>query len=320
VLSRTNISILLATALLGVLMWVVISMVRDLARAPAAPLAPPVAAADNQPDPALPKLRSRSDVLAWLAQQSYQSESEGMELIENYRDWLRARGYSASTQLLGAASLQEEELAAQDDALLLLLAGQGDINATQLLAERSLQTDPLAALEWYDKAIVDGSVYAMLRVADLLTTLAEPELAEFVSDPQWQAALKEINSESPAPLERALAWSIAAVTIGGYATLDTAQEERITSLSAQLGVAARERACSLAQDYVLQTAAARRMRGGAVFSTATPALAISVAEPQEIISCSVPVMPLVSLADCEQARFNGPGNRTMSLWLCPQYD
>jgi hypothetical protein len=284
----------------------------------------PAEAANNQPDPTLPKLLDQADLLDWLSQnnsESHERNKGGRELIDNYSDWLSALGYTASIQpLLNQTSPGAESLATQDDATLLLLAGQGDIGASQLLAERSLQTDPLGALEWYDKAIVDGSVYAMIRVADLLTTLADPELSGFVSDPQWQAALKAINDESPPPLERALAWSIAAVTIAGYATLDTTHAKRISSLTAQLDAAALERACSAAQDYVLQTAGLRRARGGPVFSTTRPALAISVDEPEKVIGCSVPVMPLVSLTDCDQERFAGPSGQTMIIWLCPQYD
>jgi len=158
----------------------------------------------------------------------------------------------------------------------------------------------------------------MIRIADLLTTFADPELADFVSDPAWQAALESINNVSPAPRERALAWSIAAVTVAGYAILDQSHAERITNLSEQLDSAGIAEACDTAQDFVLQTAAARRVRGGAVFSTEAPPFAISVANPESVIKCDIPVMPLISLMDCEQTAFVAPGEKLMTAWLCPQ--
>ncbi len=147
------------------------------------------------------------------------------------------------------------------------------------LGERSLQTDPVAALEWFDQAIVGGSIFAMIRVADLLTTLADPQLAAFTADPVWQAALNQLQAETPPPRERALAWAIAAVAAGGYAVLDPTHATRIDTLAAELDGAAIDRACEAAQTYLLETATLRRARGGAIFSLQTPPLALSIAEP-----------------------------------------
>jgi hypothetical protein len=313
--SRTNISILLATALLGILLWVVISIARDASRAPEIPLPMPSDEVTPTFDPSLPRISNRLELTDWL---SAHSEASG-QLIDGYQDWLRGQGYPADSALLSATeATAAESLANEDDSMLLLLAGQGDITATHLLAERSLETDPLAALDWFDQAVIDGSVYAMIRIADLLTTFADPGLADFVSDPAWQAALESINSVSPAPRERALAWSIAAVTVAGYAILDPSHAERIANLSEQLDSAGIERACNAAQDFVLQTAAARRVRGGAVFSTESPPFAISVANPEYVVSCDVPVIPLVSLTACEKNSFVGAGEKLMTAWLCPQ--
>ena len=196
------------------------------------------------------------------------------------------------------------------------LAAQGDLGALHALAESSLETDPLAALEWFDQAIVNGSIYAMVRSSDLLATLADPGLANFTSDPVWQAALSTVQNTAPAPLERSLAWAIAAITFGGYAVLDRGLAQRIQTLSAQMSPADIDGACELAQEYVLDTAATRRAKGGAVFSTQSPPLAFSVAQPESVIPCDVPVLPLVSLAACSRQLFVGPEANLNTAWLC----
>jgi TPR repeat protein len=311
--SRTNISILLATALLGVLLWIVISIVRDIANAPDIPMARPTATESAEPDLTLPRLTSRAQLEDWLTKQGHPVQS-----VEAYRDWLELRGFLAAEPMpeFDGSLPATDSFIDQDDATLLQLAGEGDLGALHALAERSLETDPLAALEWFDQAIINGSVYAMVRSSDLLATLADPGLSNFVSDPVWQAALNTMQNTSPPPLERALAWAIAAVTFGGYAVLDQGLAEKIGNLNAQMDPAAIGRACELAQEYVLETAATRRAKGSAVFATLAPPLAFSVAQPEAVISCDVPVLPLVSLDQCSRQTFVGPDATLNTAWLC----
>jgi len=310
--SRTNISILLATGLLGVLLWIVISIVRDIANAPETPLtmAPDV----EEIDPTLPRLTSRAQLDDWLTGQGVPAQS-----LDAYQDWLARRGFQPGTttpNFYGKAPATDV-YTNQDGATLLSLAGEGDIGALHALAERSLATDPLAALEWFDQAIVNGSVYAMIRSSDLLATLGDPELIDFVSDPVWQAALETLQNKAPPPLERALAWAIAAVTFGGYAILDQGLSQRVHTLSEQLKYDGIASACELAREYVLDTAATRRARGGAIFSTQAPPLAFSAEGPDAVIPCDIPVLPLVSLAHCSRQNFVGPDGKLNTLWLCP---
>jgi len=311
---RTNISILLATALLGVLLWIVISMARDLSRAPDEPLPMPKEPDIVELNQALPQFDSPGAMRNWLLANGLDADL----LVSTYRNWLTERGFTNASPLLGhKGSLPRTDYSQEDDATLLMLAARNDVGALHELAERSLASDPLAALEWYDQAIVGGSVYAMQRVADLLTTLADPGLEEFASSEAWQGALATINADTEPPLVRALAWALAAVTVGGYATLDTAQAGRISNLELQLGSGAVQRSCELAQDYVLATVAARRERGGTLLSMEFPPLGLSVARPDQVSGCDVRIAPLVELSDCVQQDFYDPELNMQTLWLCP---
>jgi len=312
-MSRFNVSVLLATALLGVLLWVVISIVAELSN-PSPPPKKPPQTLQKGPDPSLPRLSNEAELADWLRGEG----AEAAALITNFRDWRGARGYPSNTDLLtGYAETEDSLLSSEPDATLLVLAGRGNTAALHLLAERSITSDPVAALDWYDQAIVNGSVYAMLRVSDLLATLGDPALAQFKSDARWQQALAEINTATPPPIIRSLAWAIAAVQVGGYGVLDQRLAQRITQLNQSLNVSDKIKACETAQEYVLNTASVRRAQGGAVFSMERSQFAVSVAMPEEIVGCDVPVPPLVDMSRCERADFVASEEQLMHAWLCP---
>lgn len=314
-MSRFNVSVLLSTALLGVLLWVVLNIARDLAQMPEEPLPLPVDEPVISFDPSLPRLLTYDDLKNWLV-----SRGESADLLlEAYGNWLAARGYPAGQRgLLTSAADTLSGMSNQGDPALITFAANGNIDALHELADRSLESDPLAALEWYDQAVVNGSLYAMERLADLLTTLGDPAIDEFVSDPHWQESLMQIRTATPAPRERALAWAIATVTAGGFAVMTPEHAGRIVALGEQLDSSGIARACETAQDYVLEAAAARRARGGAVFSMQVPPLAVSIAHPADSIPCNVGVPLLVSLEQCEANNFVGPGMKLMTAWICTQ--
>ena len=312
-MSRFTASILAATALLGVLLWVVISMAVEFARAPAEPLPMPTDDPVIQLDPELPRVASRDELVAWLDSNAL----DGELLVDDLQAWLYVNGFPDQHLEIASDEISiPSRIDSLDDAALLILACNGDLHAMQMLGDRSLQIDdPLEALNWYDRAVVNGSLFAMLRVADLITTLSDPALAEFVSNAAWQEAIDQQRAETPAPRERALAWSLAAVIAGGYGVIDPAQADRINILTEQLDVVGVARACDTAQAYVLDAATARRAQGGAVFSSQQPALALTVANPEELIPCDIPLVPLVPLNGCRTYEFVSQ-ERLLNAWVC----
>ena len=269
-------------------------------------------------DPTLPVLTTGSAIVDWLGANRLEAGAARNSLT-GYRYWMRERGFPVTSAWY---SIGEPKLVSlpgslpDGDAELLALAGAGNANAAVTLGTRSLQSDPQIALEWFDQAIVNGSIWAMIRSAELLTTLGDPALREFQSSAVWQQAFEMISAEGP-PLERALAWHIAAVIAGGYAILDSDLANRISGLATQLDAAQIDNACELAQEYVLDTAMARRARGGAVFSTERPQFALSVTEPATVLPCDVPVQPLVDMTDCLTETFVGPAQRLGQMYFCP---
>jgi hypothetical protein len=312
--SRFTISVLLATTLLGVLLWIVLSIVIDLANAPEELLPPP----DETPiafDPSLPRINSEQEFSAWFAELGYDYTA----LWQARAAWDEARGAPESFRSASADSPASDYWEdGPDDAELLLFAAEGDLQAMNILAVRSLMRDkdPLEALAWYDRSIVSGSVFAMLAVADLTLTLTDPALDGLRAQPEWAAAVEQLRNESPPPNERALAWSLAAVIMGSYGMMTEGLARRIETISAQLDTAGIESACKTAQDYVLDVAATRRAQGGAVFSFEQPPFSVTLAEPETIIPCDAPMEPLVTLAGCARHDFVGSGPLLQSVWVC----
>jgi hypothetical protein len=314
-MSRFTTSVLLATALLGVLLWIVISIVTDLANAPDEPLALPQES-NIEIDPALPRINSEAEFIAWFATLGYDFDA----LYSAQESWVQARGwpepYAFKTPESPTSDYWED---GPDDAQLLILAGDGDLQAMHMLAVRSLMRDkdPLEALDWYDRAIVNGSIFAMLAVADLTLTLTDPALDEFRAQAEWQAAVEQLRNESPPPKERALAWSLAGVIMGGYGLMGTTLTRRIEMYSMQLDTAGIERACVTAQDYVLEVAATRRAQGNALFSFEPPPFSITHIDPVSIIPCEAPMEPLISMAGCARHDYvDWRTTKPLSAWVC----
>ncbi len=315
-ISRTNISVLIATALLGVLLWSVLSIVNEFGKIPPSTPDEPVALTPNTN---LPSIRTRLELEQFLTQHS----TRGADRIQGYTNWLLARGYPESYRLWDdeyselASDAAESDYLESDNARLLALAGAGDITAMYVLAERSLRDDPFDSLEWYDRAIMGGSLYAMLKTSDLLEMLSDPELQSFINSASWRGALAQLDEQSPAALEQALAWSIAAIIAGGYTILDHLHANRIARLRRQLDKPGILRACDTAQQYLLETAAARRSRGGAVFLTEQPPIAISVENPETLMPCDLSVPPLITFDDCATYPVIAANEKRASLWVCP---
>jgi hypothetical protein len=245
----------------------------------------------------------------------------GTTLVNGFANWLHERGYAG--EILGAQVAPDELITEASDPELLLLAGMGNIYALHELAERSVRDgqNPLEAIEWYDQAIVNGSLYAMLRRADLLNTLSDPALAGFLPSGEWSPELKRITDDRATGLQEALGWALSAYIVGGYATMNSAQATRLQALSdelEQLNPYAIDLACNAAQDFVLDIASSRRARGGAVFSTLPPPFAVTVADPAAHDPCGIEIVPLVALEHCNFFEFVNPRpNRLMRAWVCP---
>ncbi len=196
------------------------------------------------------------------------------------------------------------------------MAGSGSVEAMYALAERRLQDDPLDALSWYDQAISAGSVYAMLKTADLLENIADPQVQALLDSPQWARALITLQRDTVQPLEKALAWSLAASIAGGESMLTHQHAGRLARLIDKLNPGDALRACERAQSYVLETATLIRNSGRDALSLEQPPLALTAAF-SSVWPCDSTVQPLIDLEGCDNVPVVTPSQEPGSLWICP---
>ncbi|MGI9309426.1 MAG: hypothetical protein ACR2P6_09195 [Gammaproteobacteria bacterium] len=311
-MSKNNQLILLATALLGVLLYVILGIVGDVSISLPETDEPSEVASDVL---AAPLVSNQTELRQFLHTKGADSDLA----LESYLNWLAEFGYTdfpdvllAEGQVANTAPLREE-----DDASLLSLAGEGDTDAMQMLATRSFDRDPLDAANWYRNAAMRGSVYAMLRLSDLMETFADPKLAEFNTDPVFATSLQELRDAVPSFAEEALRWSIAAATVGGQPALSDDLVARLRRQSATLDEPTVLRVCNSSQRLVLELAAERRTYGGLTLTTEPPAMFVSATETiAEVIPCQGLIVPFIDTNNCNSNLIQVEQGKAATLWVC----
>jgi len=304
--------ILLATALLGILLYVILGIVGDVS----IPL--PEANDTTEVEAELQSaalISNQAELITFLQTQDVDS----VQALEKYRGWLSAFGYPDLPEFLQEPGYRPdaEQLATRDDAALLSLAGEGDTLAMQILATRSVGNDPLDAANWYRNAAMRGSVYAMLRLSDLMETFANPKLNEFNTDPVFASSLQDLRDAVPSLPEEALRWAIAAATVGGQPALSVDLAARLERQAAALQDGTVAQVCSSSQRLVLELAAERRAHGGLALTTVPPEIFVSAANlVGDAIPCQGLIVPFIDISTCAANLIRTAPQKAALLWVC----
>ncbi len=323
-MSRLNVQILVATALLGVLLVVVWQLFAELTAPAEAP--PDTAAGSNPPPPAAPLSSDISDADGRLIIAGYadlvrlldERGLAGVQLLGDSARWYQARGFLGADPLLGidadAAPLVYYE--ALDDATLEGLRQARDMAATQVLASRRALDDPFAALELYREAAGLGSVAAYLQIASLYSTLASVPLDNLRGNPQL---LRRVSSIRPTAALSAFGWLMAGLRDSGPAIAAPLLIDWAQRLFRQLPENQRGAACQLSERFLLQVAGLRRNNGLAPFPDSRPPVFLSVPALEESLPCTDTSFPYYSMLDTDDCRaeaaIDGSGHARL-LYLC----
>jgi hypothetical protein len=309
--SKTNVYTLIATALLGMLLYVVVQFTR---RVPTEPVS-----ANIVIQPVGLRIGGHSDLVAFL-------ESRGIDpqrAIADSIEWRKTHGFFSHDRVFIGAdddfptsaydSLERSELES--------MSAGGNLAATQALAARMRPEDPFEALALYSTAANQGSIFAMIQIGELREIFADVALDKFSADEDYLRKLSEIrgpNSENNLQIE-AFAYIAAAIRDGGIAIVDLDLLNWIQQMNEELLPVEQVAACEASENLFLKTSAARRSRGLAQITTEPPPVFFGVPNLVEQLPCRSTghsIIWLLDLSRCSVTPANLADERTLDLYIC----
>jgi len=322
---------LIATALLGILLYAVMQFGNDLEQAatveealglegatvdspvPAPPKSAPA------PDPRLPRITSHEELVAFLDARGL----DGRLLTDEAANWYRARGFLGAYELFGvtadrAPGVYYETL---DEPTLQAMSDAGDAGATQTLARLAMFLDPILGYALYKKAVTQGSVYAVIRVADTLNLFAETQLIDYASD---QALFeKYLNMQKRVPggnlHTEAYATLLAALGDGGPPIVDAELLAWSGRLEAKAPQQSLEYGCRRSGEILVENSAARRSNSLAPLSITPPPVFMGMTDREERMPCaagSYPIISMMDVSDCAVERVVNDAGAEADLHIC----
>jgi len=335
--TKNNISILVATALLGVLLYVILTIFGDIdviepvGTLPQTPVeidADTVASADpeisvksvesaSRSD--IPKIATYDDLLRLLNDRGL----EGEQLIATTAKWFQARGFFGPDVLLGisdaAAPMSYYE--ALDELTLKGMSDAGDMGASQTLASRSRFIDPFEAMALYETSGGQGSIKAMLQIASLYETFEDIELDQFESDQKFQQKIRRFRPQSSGGMtnRRDFGFAMAAVRDGGRPVANPEIVQWIQSMARTMPEDVLTSACKLSERLFINASEARRQAGFRPLSTIPPAVFLGDPELDQKLPCrNTPhsFYQVLNLDDCTTEPVRDAAGQSRHLYIC----
>lgn len=309
-MSKTNLYTLIATALLGVLLYVVVQIAGQLASVPVAePVDLPGITPEDQ------RLMGSEDLLELLHARGL----DGELLMLESADWRRQRGFLGGVWWLGNPEPDTHHLL--DTQTLEKMGDDGDMAALQTLAERVRMADPFAAIKLHTAAAERGSIYSMLQIGSLRETLGSLDLDRLRSSPDFLRQLAELRHEdSKRTLQmEAFAYVAAAARDGGPAVIDSDMLGWMQRMERDLNPGQRSAACELSASIFLEISAARRSRGVAPLRMTPPPVFLAIRDLEQQLPCrttSYPIPSLLDMSQCSMTPVGLAGVGTANLYIC----
>lgn len=328
-MSRTNISVLIATALLGALLLVVRQFAAEpetlalpAAVSPAekmqetiAIIAPPEAA-QAVAGPA--RLNSDTDLIVLLEERGL----DGRRLLTDSADWFQQRAFNGTQVLFGvtADNSREEYFSRLDQQTLTSLSEAGDAGATLSLGLRRSLQDPFAALALYQLSAGQGGSAALLQIAGQRETFSDINLDDYDSDTDFVRKLRSLGRNSPDRLlADAFVYASVAVRDAGEPIVDRKLLGWLNSLESRLSDVQRRRVCEQSFGSYVSLGTQRRTLGLPPVNFEPPPVFLSVPDLQNKLPCNDTNSPIVSTLDlgsCSNEPVIDPAGDESQLIIC----
>ena len=307
-MSRTNVYILIATALLGVLLIIIVRIVDEL---PSTQIADAGIGATTRLD--YPRLLMLLDA----------SGVDGEAAVTVARRWLQERGFLGANEPLGigAADAPVFYYESLDSQTLESMAQNDDMGALQTLAARSLVVDPFAATDLYTRAAAVGSEFAMLQLGSLFESFSSIAAANVTVDPEYARNLRRLRaSRHDRDLrEDALAFALAAIRGGDLPIVQPEILDWVNRMADELEPQQLSDACQRSARIFFEMSAVRRSRGQLRLSPRPPPVFITVPDLGANLPCGrtpSPVDPVLDTSGC-RVQLVQDRSRELELYICP---
>ena len=298
-MTRTNRFTLIATILLGILLFTIIRFAYDLNVAwHGGKLEPPPASVESQAS-SLPRITKAADLRDFLARQE---ETDPASLLEGYADWSDARGFTGENRLFGVAeNAPSATFIAGDEAELRARSAAGDAAASQALAAGMLFDDLFVTIELLHTAAEQGSTFALLRIGALFEALDAAGTAEIAADPAQRQKVAGLAGQGVGNSLRltALGYVIAAIRDAGAPIVDRALLEWLARLNADTTSDERTAVCAWSEHTLLDIAGARIRRGRPAVATTAPPVFFAVPDFTDRLPCTDTAFPIENLLDLD---------------------
>ncbi len=332
-MSKTNVHVLIATLLLGVLLIVVRQIGGDAEVEPLEVPTPQAAesqdadAAAEAPAAAAPagraapvQLTSSADLQALLDARGL----NGANLLDASAEWFRQRGFNGPQPLLGVAAgnTPEDYFASLDDETLRSLSEAGDAGATLSLGMRVALTDSFAALDLFKKAVEQGGSAALLQIASQRETFSYFNLSDYDTDPEFARRLRVLSRSSPDRLlADAFVYASVAIRDSGEPIVDEQLLDWLDSLKGRLSDTRRSRICERSFGQYVNMGMARRNAGLPPVNFDAPPVFLALPDLDERLPCNDTNSPIASTLDLSACSiepvFDDLGRERM-LYICAQ--
>ncbi|MEM7083409.1 MAG: hypothetical protein AAF465_11810 [Pseudomonadota bacterium] len=224
-------------------------------------------------------------------------ETIGLDNMEQrFSNWSLEHGYPFSDQT--GVLLLEQPYNQYDDETLRAFAENEDMWAQQFLAKRLERTRPAEAIDWYRKAAINGSLYAMDQLTALYGRLGRARADGRNTDGEYKEQLLAVRDSVESTDEMSFAWSMASVMAGG----DPGRNRiMLDTLGRNFDDDQQQRACDMASSLYSDLAGQRQSRGLEDFSRQPPPLMMGTFSDISALPCGGgAAVPHIDTTSCEE--------------------
>jgi len=323
--TKTNRFTLIATILLGILLFTILRFAHDLNVAwDGSKLKPPPATDATRASTRL-RISTTTDLRDFLDRQGAGNGIDATAILDDYADWSDARGFTGRNRLFGTADTAPSDVfTANDEDVLRTRSDAGDAAASQALAEHILFVDLYSAIELFRRAAEQGSTFALLRIGSLLEALDATGTGYEIADPAQRQRVVDLTEQGVGNSLRltALGYVVAAIRDGGAPVVDGALLMQLDRFHDETTSDEWAAVCEWSERTLLDIAKTRIRWGKPAVVTVAPPIFFSVPDLDDRLPCgrtAYPIDNLMDLTHCTITPVRNADDEALDLHLCPAY-